>query len=87
MLGAAPLLLQILVQSMSFESSKGTPEHFDVHFLGTDAALPMLGDYSRDHHRAWSDPEVKLQINAFARQVRALAQAHQQPQGADAPAV
>lgn len=39
LLGAAPLL----VQSMYFESSKGTPEHFDVHFLGTDEALPMLG--------------------------------------------
>ncbi len=32
-----------LVQSMYFEGSKGTPEHFDAHFLSTDEARPMLG--------------------------------------------
>lgn len=33
----------VLVQSMFFESSKGTPEHFDKFFLGTEEQLPMLG--------------------------------------------
>lgn len=33
----------VLVQSMYFESSKGTPEHFDRYFLGVSDSDPMLG--------------------------------------------